>query len=252
MDVELLKKIASNTSSKLSLTIGVNGTETRIISHLNPPIELNKEKKYEMALTSLDTFYSFPNVDADKNTLKWSSDAGNTWHTLILPLGSYELANISEAIQKDVLANGGEEDGITIQANEITFKVILKLKTNYRVDFNVNNSLRSVLGFEAKIYDQAYVESVKSVDIFSVNAIHVHADCISGSYIDGERKPVIYSFFPDVNPGYKIVQVPQNLVYLPLHTHYIRTLTVSLTDQHGKLLNLRNKRISIRFHLREV
>jgi len=44
MEVELLREIAANTASKQSLTVDVNDTKTRIIIHLNPPIE-KKEKK---------------------------------------------------------------------------------------------------------------------------------------------------------------------------------------------------------------
>jgi len=107
------------------------------------------------------------------------------------------------------------------------------------------------LGFDAKIYDQAYVESENVVNIFNINTIHLLIDCISGSYVDGTHNPVIYSFFPNIDPGLKIVEKPQNLIYLPLHTHYIHSMTVTVTDQDGKLLNLRGEQLSIIFHLRE-
>jgi len=112
--------------------------------------------------------------------------------------------------------------------------------------------LRDVFGFDTKIYDQAYVESKKIINILNINTIHVLVDCINGSYVDGTHKPIIYSFFRNVEPGHKIIVNPRNLIYLPVHTRYIRTLTVSVTDQDGDLLGLRGERVSIRFHLREV
>ena len=30
------------------------------------------------------------------------------------------------------------------------------------------------------------------------------------------KKPVIYSFYPKVNPGYKIIQKTHNPIYLPI------------------------------------
>jgi hypothetical protein len=41
-------------------------------------------------------------------------------------------------------------------------------------------------------------------------------------------------FFPNVSPGYKIVENPVNLVFLPVNTHSIDKVTVRLTDQDGK------------------
>ena len=74
---------------------------------------------------------------------------------------------------------------------------------------------------------------------------------ISGSYVDGTHEPVIYSFFPNVDPGHKIVEKPQNLVYLPVRVRNIDRMTVTITNQDGKLLDLRGEQVSARFHLRE-
>ena len=75
---------------------------------------------------------------------------------------------------------------------------------------------------------------------------------ISGSYVNGTTKNTVYSFFPKVSPGYKIIESPVNLVYLPLILDTIDNLNVSLTDQDDHLLNLRNEKLTIRFHIREA
>jgi hypothetical protein len=85
-----------------------------------------------------------------------------------------------------------------------------------------------------------------------VNSIFVEVDIINGSYVNGKLSPIIYSFFPNVSPGYKIIENPVNLVFLPLNTHSIDKVTVRLTDQDGKLLNLRGETITIRLHIRQV
>ena len=75
---------------------------------------------------------------------------------------------------------------------------------------------------------------------------------ISGSYVNGATKSTIYSFFPKVSPGYKIIESPVNLVYLPVTLDAIDNLNVSITDQDNHLLNLRNEKLTIRFHIREA
>ena len=67
-----------------------------------------------------------------------------------------------------------------------------------------------------------------------------------------EQQKTIYSFFPKVSPGYKIIESPVNLIYLPLTLDTIDSLTVSITDQYDHLLNLRNEKFTIRFHIREA
>ena len=64
----------------------------------------------------------------------------------------------------------------------------------------------------------------------------------------GTQAPVAYNFFPNAAPGQKILEAPHNLFYLPVT---VSTVSVWLTDQHGKLLDLRGEELTKRFHLRE-
>ena len=101
-------------------------------------------------------------------------------------------------------------------------------------------------------YTSGYQESENPVNILRINSILVNIDIISRSYVNGLRNPTIYSFFPNVSPGYKIIETPANLVYLPITLDAIYTIETSLTDQNGQQLNLRGENISIRFHVREI
>ena len=120
------------------------------------------------------------------------------------------------------------------------------------VDFNHQNSISRVLGFTGAKYTEGFHESENVVDILRINSILVNIDIISGSYVNGTTKSTIYSFFPKVSPGYKIIESPVNLVYLPITLDTIDSLNVTITDQNYHLLNLRNEKITIRFHIREA
>ena len=39
-----------------------SGNCSKINTKFNPPLELDKNKQYEMALVNLETYWSFPNV----------------------------------------------------------------------------------------------------------------------------------------------------------------------------------------------
>jgi len=80
----------------------------------------------------------------------------------------------------------------------------------------------------------------------------VNIDIIAGSYVNGLTQPTIYSFFPNVSPGQKIIETPGNLVYLPVTLDTIHSMETILTDQNGSQLNLRGEIVSMRFHLKEI
>ena len=92
----------------------------------------------------------------------------------------------------------------------------------------------------------------KPVNILSINSIFVNIDIIDGSYVNGKTKNTIYSFFPDVSPGYKIIESPVNLVYLPILPQTIQNINLTITDQDENLLNLRGEKLTARFHIREA
>ena len=142
-----------------------------------------------------------------------------------------------------------EDYYINISANSNTLKSVLILEEDYQVDFNHQNPLAKVLGFTGAKYTKGFHESENVVNILS---ILVNTDIISGSYVNGTTKNTFYSFFPKVSPGYKIIESPVNLVYLPITLDTIDSLAVSITDQDDHLLSLRNEKLMIRFHIREA
>ncbi len=254
---DLLSKIEQNTAAKDSFQIIVSSNQTRFNTRFNPPIQLDKEKKYEMALVNLETYYSFPNIDSTNNLFKYSPDNGSNWFDIIIPEGSYDVIDLNNTIQQKMRQNNHFDDVndsyfLTISANPNTLRSILAIEDGYLVDFRPNNSLRSVLGFKKQVYKGSYTESEQVVNILSVNSILVNIDLINGSYVNESVQPTVYSFFPNVPPGYKIIENPVNLVYLPLITDTIYNLETSLTDQNGKQLNLRGENLTIRFHIKQV
>ena len=103
-----------------------------------------------------------------------------------------------------------------------------------RVDFNVDDSLCKVLGFNKKIYQPVgRHESENLVNILSVDSILVHSDVIEASRLNGIEKPLIY----------KIVSTPLHLIYIPLTLNIISYMTCWLTDQNGKELNMRGEEV---------
>ena len=217
-------------------------------------VMLDPTKEYEASLLSLDTYNSIPNVTKNKNNvLKYSTDDGATWKTIALDTGAYELQAINSEIKRQIIVNGDDESAINISANISKLTSIVNIEnTRYKIDFGVSNSIGSILGFEKVIVGHGYNESPNIVNIMQVNSILVNLDIIMGSYVNGLQSPTLYSFYPNVSPGYKIVERPNpSLIYYPLSRHDISRMRVWLTDQNGNSIDLRGEALTIRVHVRE-
>ena len=257
MEVELLEQIVKNTTHKTSFQIIASNDKTNFNTRFNPKLELDRDKVYEIALVNLETYYSFPNIDDTNNVFVYSHDQGVTWTKIKIPEGSYEIDDINNTIKHEMEKRGhydsiNEDHYINISANSNTLKSVLIIESGYQVDFDQPNNLSKVLGFTGTKYEEGFYESESVVDILRINSILVNIDIISGSYVNGTTKSTIYSFFPKVSPGYKIIESPVNLVYLPITLDTIDSLNVTITDQDDHLLNLRNENLTIRFHIREA
>ena len=257
MEAELLKQIVKNTEHKTSFQIIVSDNESSFNTRFNSKLELDRDKVYEIALVNLETYYSFPNIDETNKVFIYSPDNGNSWVKIKIPEGSYEIDDTNNTIQHEMEKRGhydplNEDYYINISANSNTLKSVLILEEDYQVDFNNQNSIAKVLGFTGTKYTKGFHESENVVNILRINSILVNIDIILGSYVNGTTKNTIYSFFPKVSPGYKIIELPVNLVYLLLTMDTIDSLNVSITDQDDHLLNLRNEKLTIRFHIREA
>jgi len=146
--------------------------------------------------------------------------------------GSYDLIDIAETIKITMKRNGHNDESIKITANTNTLKSVLEIQGDFEVDFRVRNSISSVLGFRNQVYEEGIHESQNVVNILSINSFLMKVDVIGGSYVNGRTQNTIYSFFPNVSPGYKIVENPRNLVYLPVILDKINKMETVVTDQN--------------------
>ena len=227
---ELLQQIAKNTKPKESFQIILSGNSTRFTTNFDSPLTLSTAG-YEVALVNLETWYSFPNIDSTNNVLRYSNDNGTTWHEMRIPEGRYELKDLNDEIIQQMRMKRHYNEltnkpYISITANVNTLRTELEILDNYKVDFRMTNSFNKILGFKNKVYARVNT-SENIVDILPVNSIFITLDLINGSYVNGTKKSVIYSFFPNVEPGFKIVETPPNLVYLPINKNEISSIEVN-------------------------
>ena len=142
-----MKEVLLRTKPKGSFTLLVSDSSGNIQSTFNPPLYLEANRNYELAMVNVETYYSFANIRGDNNSFKWNVDDGKTWTTLHVPTGFYKL----NAINAEILRTRGDSD-IIILPYVNTLQCIGVVGAKCKVSFDIPNSLAGVLGFTQNIY----------------------------------------------------------------------------------------------------
>lgn len=232
----------------MSLTFTLTNKSSILSFNFNPPIYLDEDPsiEYEIGLANFDSFNMIPNVDKTNNIIVWGD---NDIYKSEIPVGSYELKDLIEVIMSTIMQQD-DEAVITITPNIHTAKVTIS--TNRRINFNIENSIGSVLGFKKKVLAAENIHhSDEEVRILKVNAICIDCNIAVGSFLNSKPVHIIHQFFPSVPYGYKIVESPLNILYYPVSIKTINNITVKVVDQQGNLINFRGEEITIRLHLRK-
>lgn len=163
-----------------------------------------------------------------------------------LPVGSYELSDIIEIFKNKI-------PGILISVDRHTAKCSIEIKEPLiSIDFTPENSIGKILGYESQtLRGKGNYTTEYPVNITDINTIRVDCNIASGSYMNGKPTHNIHEFYPNVAAGYKIVEVPKNLIYLPVVGHTIQTICVNITDQKGNLIDFRGETITCRIHIKK-
>lgn len=226
----------------MSLTFMFSGTKSELGSDFFPPVELDNGV-WELGLLSLETYNSIPNVDSTNNLFHYGAGG-----VITIPEGTYNVDQIASYIQSE-LDKLSDRPVVRITVSNSTLQT--SIKASVPVDFTQESSIGALLGFSKKIIKPGQIETSGMVDIFKVNTIRVECNIATGSYINGVPAHDIYQFFPTVPAGYKLVETPSPVIYVPVTVSTINNLTLRITDQEGKLVNFRGERITIRLHLRK-
>ena len=165
-----------------------------------------------------------------------------------LPEGSFEFQTIA-----DLLTARLHKRNIKLQmaVDPSTMKCLVL--SDAILDFRPSGSIGQLLGFNSNRVIEANKEARgdTTVQINRPNVLRVKCNIVSGSYSNGVKDHVIYEFYPNVDPGYKMIVTVQNVIYLPVDAEQIGHITLEVVDESGRLVNNRSEEINITLHLRQ-
>lgn len=225
--------------------ICITGNSSNLKCTLFPPYDLSSSSEWEMGLLDLMTYNSIPNIEENINNNIYFSNGVE----VSLPTGSYEIEDINNFIVKRLKVEKPEMS-FELLANNNTLKS--EIKCSEEIDFTNQFTIRELLGFNSeKLAANKWHISPNQVTINKVDIIRVTCNIVKGSYRNGVEGHVLHEFYPDVSPGYKIVEKPNIVQYLPItKQNTLDEFHIRLEDQNGNLVNFRNENINIRVDIR--
>lgn len=222
----------------MSFTLSITGSTSTLTTNYSPPLQLDGE--YECGLLYFSTFNSIPNIDSRNNQFCYGEN-----EIVEIPEGSYELQDISDYLKEKVT-----NCTLKLTCNNNTLKTSIICSKD--IHFEKSNSIGKMLGFESKIFKANIMNLSRSpINILSTTIIRIECDIISGSFVNGEPSHIIHEFVPNVPPGYRIIEVPRNVIYFPVNQNNISSINVRIFDANNQLINLRGEEIQFYLHLKK-
>lgn len=222
----------------MSRTFTLKGKKSVLTATFFPPIKLEENRDYSIALIDLEFYNSLCNVYESCNMFYYGD------RVITIPTGAYEIEQLEKYLQEKL-----GEDALSITPNIPTQQAVIRTKKV--IDFKKPDTIGPMLGFGQRTLLPGGVHlSDSQVEITKVVAIMVDCNLVTGAYFNGTEYHTIHMFPPTTPPGYKIIEIPRNVLYLPVKTKVIDNITVKLTDQDGRPLDLRNETVTVRLHLK--
>lgn len=229
----------------MSISLTLTGSSSVLEANFFPEIIL--EGEYEVGLISFLTYNSIPNVDDSNNLFHYGENK-----FIEIPIGSYEIAHLPKVINQLIKKKDPKDTTkVSINTNDNTLKCIVKCTK--RVYFDRPKSIGQLLGFKDFILEPNIdTTSNGIINILKVNCIRVECNITSGSYLNGKQDHTIHEFFPNVPPGFKIIEQPKNIIYNPVTSQSLDVISLRIVDQDNNLIDFREEIITIRIHLKRI
>ena len=102
------------------------------------------------------------------------------------------------------------------------------------INFDVENSVASLLGFVKQIYSRGKYTTNKIIDIMGFNNINIHCNILSGAKDNGKDTDILFTFNLTEPPGYLINIIQTIILYQNVTKDGIEYIEFHIKDEHGR------------------
>src|SRR6266581_745673 len=225
---EKLQSLNDILSNKDNFFITHTSKSSEFQINFDVPIELNDNRNYNCALRWFSCYNTIFNITNKNNLFKYYNS--KEWKILKLDSGSYEIDQINKEVMRLIKENNDIEvkDSkdyypIEITADLITSKFVIIINhKDYKVSFNIPNTINNILGFDSKKdLLKGYNKAITIGNITDISTINIECDLITNSFMNGKKANILYSFPSNsVGVGYKILEIPNPLISLSINQSF--------------------------------
>ena len=176
-----------------------------------------KNPNKNMALASLSIYYTWKNVKSIYNNNKFKISAP-TWNdTFDLPDGLYNIPAIQNYIEYIIKKHEtiAETAPILIYANKISNRIVFKIKTGYKLELLLKETMKLLGSTKDTIDADKNSENVPRLE--NVEVVLVHCNLVNNSYQQASR--VLFTFVPNKQYG-QLISISANSLFFLKNDEY--------------------------------
>lgn len=95
------------------MTFSDSTRDVRFSTTFNLPLKLGAKKMYKLALVNLETYYTFPSIDTERNLFRWFD--GTDWCNFEIPISSYGVSLLNKTIKDEIENKNRNSNSITVR-----------------------------------------------------------------------------------------------------------------------------------------
>ena len=191
-------------------------------------------------------------VEDDKKLVL--DEYNSSFVTYELKQGVYNFEDLFEALFNILQPEYPRPSNVTdVEFDDITMKTKLVEQPGViAIRFDEKSFFSTILSFTSVSDYKHYNECIsqKTINLGNTSKIHLKADFIDGSVVDGLRQPILYSFVLDKTPGYKVFSEPETKHYKKTNQSVLNTIAFYLGDDNNEEVNFNGE--SLTFTIRVI
>ena len=195
-----------------------------------------KPNSSKLGLIRLSVYNSVFNVNRRNNQFLYEGEV-----LAVIP-GAYELIEIAKLIREETNGN------VIIEPDKNTMKCKMEVLQDVN-NFDVENSVASLLGFDKQIYSRGKYTTNRIIDIMGFNTINIHCNIILGAKYNGKETDILYTFNLTEPPGYLINIIPTSILYQNVTKDRIQYIEFHIKDEHGRPKDFNGDVLSFTLHM---
>ena len=195
-----------------------------------------KNPNKNIALANLSIYYTWKNVKSDYNSNKFKISAP-TWNDIFdVPDGSYSIAALQNCFEYIIKKHEtiDKVSPVLIYLNEINNRIVFKIKSGYKLELLLKETMRLLGSSSDTIDDDKNSELVPKLE--SVDLVLVHCNVVNNNYQQAFK--VLFTFVPNKKYGQLITASPGKLIMLKTINTEFSFIEIWFTDQDNRPLEI--------------